>query len=239
MVFSFNAFADIEETIEKEFTLSGKGQLLVENVNGDVDIESWSQNTVKVTANITADNQEGRDRIKVNMKQSGDRVSVDTEYKSDNSWGNNSNGGSVDYVIMVPQNIDLKDIELVNGALTVKNVSGELQAELVNGSIDATGLASDVEVDSVNGGIELTFADSVKDVSIDIETVNGGVRLYVPDNFGAKVEASTGNGSIKTDFGLKGTKGQYWGTELEGSFGDGSSDIELESVNGSIKILKK
>ncbi|MEW6998308.1 DUF4097 domain-containing protein [Colwelliaceae bacterium BS250] len=238
---TLNVSAKVNDTIEKTFNLSGQGQLVLENVNGDVVIESWQNNSVKVTAEINASNQKARERLQVKMKQSGDRISVETDHENNSgSWGNNNNGNSsVDYVVMVPKDIDLRDIDVVNGSLTIKNVSGELNADVVNGSVDASGLASDVNVESVNGAVELSFDDTANDLEISVETVNGSIRLYVSDTFGAKVQASTGNGSIKTDFGLQGTKGTYYGNELEGKFGDASSEIELESVNGSIKILKK
>ncbi|MDG1732729.1 MAG: hypothetical protein P8H39_07100 [Thalassotalea sp.] len=237
---AFNASAKVENTIEKSFDLSAQGQLVLENINGDVNIESWSQNTVKVTADIQAKTQEDLDRIEIKMKQSGDRISVETDYsRNDSGWSNNGSSGTVDYTVMVPANIDLRDIELVNGSLNIVNVSGELNADVVNGSVEASGMSSDVEVDSVNGAVELSFADSAKNLDISVDTVNGSIRLYLPEDFGAQVEVSTGNGSIKTDYGLSGTKGAYYGTDLTGSFGDGSSEIELESVNGSVKILKK
>ena len=238
---AFNSYADVNDTIERSFDLTGKGQLLLENVNGDITIESWAQKAVKVTAEITASDQAAFDRVKVKMKQSGNRVSVETDYQdSDGSWNKDSRGSSsVEYTIMVPADIDLREIELVNGSLVVTKVSGELNAEVVNGSVEATGLASDAEVESVNGSVSLELADTAKNVDISVETVNGSIKIYVPENFGAQIEASTGNGSIKTDFGVQGTKGTYYGTDLNASFGDGSSEIEAESVNGSIKILKK
>lgn len=238
---ALNVHANVNDTIEKTFNLSGQGELVLENINGDVVIESWDNNSVKVTAEINASSQEARDRVQVKMKQSGDRIIVETDYENNSGgWGRNSNNsGSVDYVVMVPKDIDLRELDVVNGSLMIKNVSGELNADVVNGSVDASGLASDVSVESVNGAVELRFDDAAKNLEISVETVNGSIRLYVSDNFGATVTASTGNGSIKTDFGLQGTKGTYYGNELEGKFGDASSEIELESVNGSIKVLKK
>lgn len=237
---SFAASAKVDQTIEKIFELTGKGQLMLENVNGDVTVESWAKQSVKVTAYIVAKDQEGLDRVEVKMKQSNNRITVETDYRENNGdWGRNSSGGSVEYTVMVPANIDLRELDLVNGSLVITNVSGELNADVVNGSIEATGLASNVEVESVNGSVNLTFADTTKNIDVEVETVNGSIRLYFADDFGAALTASTGNGSIKTDFGLEGTKGKYYGTDLEGSFGSGSSELELESVNGSIKVLKK
>ncbi|WP_394172571.1 DUF4097 family beta strand repeat-containing protein [Thalassotalea litorea] len=236
---TFQAQADVDKTVEKSFDLSGKGELLVDNVNGNVEINAWDQNQVAVTAIITADDEDDLQNVEVKMHQSGDRISIETDYKERGGWGNSNGSGSVKYVIKVPETMDLKEIDLVNGALTVEGVRGELHADMVNGSIEASGLASNVDVEAVNGGIELTFADDAKNLDIEVETVNGGIRLYLPADFGARIEASTGNGSIRTDFGLTGEKGKYYGTDLSGKFGDASSDVELESVNGSIKVLKK
>ncbi|WP_371376518.1 DUF4097 domain-containing protein [Thalassotalea aquiviva] len=237
---ALQANAKFYDTVEYAFGLEGKGQLVLENVNGDVDIKAWDKNEILVTAEITASDEETRKRIQVKTKQVGDKVSVETDYEHGEGWGRHNNiNGSVDYTVMVPADVKLRDIDLVNGSLKVENVSGELNAEVVNGSVTATGLASDVEVDSVNGKVELTFADHASNIDVEVETVNGGIRIYVAEGFGAKIEASTGNGSIKTDFGLRGEKGQYYGTDLEGQFGDASSNLELESVNGSIKVLKK
>ncbi|WP_169303015.1 DUF4097 family beta strand repeat-containing protein [Thalassotalea mangrovi] len=235
---TFQAQADADKTIEKTFDLSGKGELLVDNVNGNVEITGWDQNQISVKAIVTADDEEDLENVDVKMRQSGNRVSIETDYKERGGWGSN-NSGSVEYLIQVPVTTDLSEIDLVNGALSVDGVRGELNADMVNGSIEASGLASNVEVDAVNGGIELTFADDAKNIDIEVETVNGGIRIHLPEEFGAKVDASTGNGSIRTEFGLTGEKGKYYGTDLKGKFGDASSSLDLESVNGSIRVMKK
>lgn len=234
---SNSAVAKVTKTIEKSFELRGKGTLALDNVNGDVDIKAWAKKSVLVKATLRAKNDDALQNIDVKMTQSDNRINVKTDYK-ENKNGNN-NGGSVDYVVMVPKNIDLPAIELVNGGLTIEGVAGELNADLVNGSLDAFGLNSNTTVDTVNGSVKLAYADTVKNVDINVESVNGSIRLYLPSNFGAELEASTGNGVIKTDFGLTSDKGRFYGTDLDGKFGDASSNIELESVNGSIKVLKK
>ncbi|WP_371186713.1 DUF4097 domain-containing protein [Thalassotalea maritima] len=232
------ALADVSQTIEKTFEVGDSSQLILENVNGDVTISSWDQSKIMVTAVKVANDQDALDRMQVILKQSGDRVVVETEYKSDEGWGKNANGGSIEFTVKVPTNAKLRDIDLVNGSLQVNDVAGELNVDIVNGSVEATGLASDVEIDSVNGGVELKFSNTASNIDIDVETVNGGIRLYLPSDFSAEIDASTGNGAIKTEFGLQGIKGKYYGTDLEGTIGNGDANIDLDSVNGSIRILK-
>ncbi len=45
------------------------------------------------------------------------------------------------YTLHVPQNARIDKIDLVNGALTVQKVSGEINANLVNGKLRASDLA--------------------------------------------------------------------------------------------------
>lgn len=241
-VFAFNASAKYNDTIEKTFELTGKAQLQLENINGDVFIKGWDKEQIQVTANVTAKNQASFDQIKVEMEQSANRIMVETDYEDrDGSWGRNNNGnnGKVEYTIMMPVSTEIRELDVINGSITIDNISGKVDADVVNGSLKATGLASDVKVDSVNGSVKLTFAAQTKNIEVNVETVNGSIKLYLPDDFGAKIEASTGNGSIKTDFGVQGTKGKFYGTDIDTKFGDASSELNLESVNGSIKVMKR
>jgi len=235
---SLSAFADINETIENSFIVEDNSTFSLSNINGSVDIVSWNENNIKVVATIEADNQEDRDRIKVNMNQSGKRVSVMTEYEKSHR-NNRHSSGEVSYKVWVPAKTNLEDIELVNGSLTIEDVHGEVEAQLVNGSIKATGLQKDSELSSVNGSIKAyyqSFDSSMVD-DVEIETVNGSIKLYLPDDANAKLDIDTMHGSIKTDFGLRAEKNSFVGKNLKGNIGQGGAKISLESVNGSIKVL--
>ncbi len=149
------------------------------------------------------------------MKQNGQYVEIETHYQEKSSWGNNQSA-QIEYKVWLPSDTNLADIELVNGSLTINNVSGEVNAQVVNGSIKATGLTKDSELSSVNGSI----------------------KLYLPSNINAKLDHETMHGSIKTDFGLSAQYNTFTGHSLRGEIGSGEVKISMESVNGSIKVLK-
>ena len=46
------------------------------------------------------------------------------------------------------------------------------------------------------------------------------------------------NSTKKNDFGLKAEKNMFVGRSLQGDIGSGDVSISIESVNGSVKILK-
>ena len=140
---------------------------------------------------------------------------------------------------MVPFSASLADIELVNGSLVINKVQGEIKANTVNGSINVQGLADDLELNSVNGSIKATYQQIDNNIDeIELATVNGSIKLYLPSELNATINAETMHGSIKTGFGLSSNKKMFAGRSLSGSVGSGNININLESVNGSIKVMK-
>ena len=135
---------------------------------------------------------------------------------------------------------NLSEIELVNGSLIIENVSGEIKAQVVNGSIKATGLTKNSEISSVNGSIKVYYQSASAELKdINIETVNGSIKLYLPSDINANLDIETMHGSIKTEFGISSQDNTFTGHSLRGDIGSGDIDINMESVNGSIKVLKQ
>jgi len=124
----------------------------------------------------------------------------------------------------------------------------------VNGDVEAEGLGDTVRAYRVNGGIRLStkrFAEAVTvngsiyasmgradwTDGVDFHTVNGGITLELPASFSAEVRASTVNGDIETDFPLTVT-GRFGPRHLRGTVGTGGRDLDLNTVNGSIRLRK-
>jgi len=236
--FVFSVYADVTDTIEKSFDVNPNSKFSLENINGKVEITSWSEQIIKIEAIVRAESQSEFDRVEVEIQQRGDKVSVKTDYEESSSWGNNQSA-QVTYNVWLPSDTNLSEIELVNGSLTIDNVAGEVNAQVVNGSIKATGLTSNSEIASVNGSIKVFYKSISADLKdINIETVNGSIKLYLPDDVNANLDLETMHGSIKTEFGISAQEGTFMGNSLRGDIGSGDIDINMESVNGSIKVLK-
>lgn len=235
---AFSVYASVTDTVEKSFDVSGTSYFSLDNVNGAVEITSWSESVIKVEATISADHQDALDRVNIKMQQKGQKVSVETDYEENSRWGNNQSA-QVTYRVWLPSDTNLSKIESVNGRLTIENITGEVNAQVVNGSIKAKGLTSNSKISSVNGSIKVYYqavSDNLK--NIDIETVNGSIKLYLPNSINANLDLETMHGSIKTDFGLSAQKNTFTGNSLRGNIGSGDVGINMESVNGSIKVMK-
>lgn len=240
LLVSATAMADVKETEEFSFDVNPGARISVENVNGDIEVTGDSGGKVKVIANKKAGKQEYMDEMKIVVDATEDYIRIETQHPDSKgwfNWGNNSSG-SVSYVLMVPSAVDLDSIETVNGDVTIDSVDGEVKAGTVNGTISVSGLLADVNLDTVNGSIKAVFEELGSGQRVKCDTVNGKIALYLPAEASARVVAETVNGSIDgDDFGLEVEKG-FVGRDLDGVIGNGDARVNLETVNGSIRIKK-
>jgi Toastrack DUF4097 len=234
---SLAVHAEVTEEITQSFAVSSGSKLSLNNLNGSVSLVSGNDGEIRVFAIKKAVSNEDLERITVKMSENGNEVVIDTKY--DKNSGNYSNSGSVKYTVTLPDDVSLSKVELVNGSLKLDNIKGDISVDLVNGSVKGSGLTGNTEVSSVNGSIKLDYQTLENSVDkINLETVNGSIKLYLPENSGADVEAETMHGSLTSDFGFKVDKQVFSGKEMTGSIGNGHTKIDLQSVNGSIKVMK-
>jgi len=235
---SLQVSAQVDEEIEKIFPVTSQADFSLNNINGAVTIKSWSEDSIKVLVNISAKTQGSRDDVTINMTQHDQSVTVRSDYK-ENSYNQNKQGAKVDYQVWLPADSNLSDIELINGNLIIRDISGKIEAQVVNGSIKASGISGSSQISSVNGSVDVLYSLNATNVNnIDVETVNGSIKLYLPEHINAAITADTMHGSINTEFGLEAKKNSFFGHNLRGKIGGGGNLVNLDSVNGSINILK-
>ena len=75
---------------------------------------------------------------------------------------------------------------------------------------------------------------------MSFRTVNGSITVELPEGAGAEVRAQTLHGRIETDFPVTvmHVKRRFVGYKLEGTIGKGGPLLELETVNGSIRVRR-
>ena len=233
-------FASVTEEETFSFKLDDGGRFSLSNVNGSVVVTGGPGDSVEIIATKKADNQKDLDKIEIEVTHSADEIVVETELGESNHWysrGNNS--GSVKYEVIVPTGTRLDSVETVNGSVNISGVSGKVVAESVNGDLDVSDLAGDVGLSTVNGSIEAEFSRLEDQQRVKMETVNGRVTINLPENANVDINADTLNGGINAkDFGLETEKG-FVGSDLTGKIGDGGARLNIDTVNGSIKIRRK
>lgn len=226
----------VTEEFHKTYPLSADGRIELSNINGAVHITAWDQNQVKVDAVKRADDAEGLKRMEIRVDPHPDFLAIETRYQSDDNWGSHDNHISeVEYTLTVPRNARLDEIKLINGALDVTGVAGEVRASCINGKLLARGLAGDSRLSTINGPLEADF-DSLRARHVELSSVNGPVQLMLPSDAKARIEATTVHGGIDNNFGLHTNNHRWVGHDLQGEIGGGGADIRLNNVNGTIEV---
>lgn len=120
-------------------------------------------------------------------------------------------------------------IENVSGDVNLSNTeANEVFVNSVSGNINIDGKAEYVTLNSVSGDLDYSTY-SLSTNSISINTVSGDTTITLPKNSGFNVYNSSVSGNIESGF-----KGNYIDDNYV--YGDGSIEIELNSVSGSINI---
>lgn len=241
--FAFGAHASdhrgaFTEEFHQTYSLSPDGRIELDNINGAVHISSWDRNEVKVDAVKYADTKDRLDDAKIEIDPSKEYLSIRTKYHDHNltfNWGSHNNPAGVEYTLTVPRGARLDEIKLINGALDVSGVSGEVHASCINGRLEARNLSGRAELSTINGHLDARF-DQLGASHLELTSVNGSVELTIPSDSKAEIEASTVSGGIENDLGLHVNHHQFVGHDLRGELGHGGTRIRLSNVNGHIEI---
>lgn len=231
----------VTEEFHQVYPLTAEGRIELENINGPVHVTAWDRNEVKVDAVKRAWTQERLNEAKIDVSSRPDSLSIRTEYPHhDNTfWRDHdeNNPASVEYTLVVPRRARLDEIKLVNGALDVQDVAGEVRASCVNGRLEARNLGGHVKLNTVNGELDAGVGPMSKS-DVELSAVNGTLRVTLPSDAKADVEASTVSGRISNEFGLHVARHQFVGNSLHGELGGGGAHVRLSNVNGRIEILR-
>src|SRR5262249_20104094 len=141
----------------------------------------------------------------------------------------------VDFEVQVPEGVDFI-ARTVNGEVEARSLTGSVEAHTVNGGVEVS-TARPVAASTVNGSIDVRMGSGTWREPLEFSTVNGGITLELPEAVDADVRASTVNGAIQTELPLT-VRGRFSRRQIEGTLGKGGKSLRLETVNGSIRLLR-
>ncbi len=123
-----------------------------------------------------------------------------------------------------------------NGKVTAEKICGTAKLQTHNGSIICKENSGDTQLKTHNGSVKVYYAKTAPPIcNVSLITHNGGIDFTAPPNFSAAVEASTHNGSIRTDLPVT-VVGEVSKRKLKGTIGTGQGKLYLQTHNGSIRI---
>jgi hypothetical protein len=222
------------DTVEETRALSADGRFELENVNGEITLRTWSEESVRIEVERAAVTEAMLDEIEIEIEGEGSAVRVKTRYPKSRGFFMGGPKGKVDYEITVPRKAEVR-LKTVNGRVDVEGLRGDLRVESVNGGLELADLGGEVRAKTVNGGIHADFDAVRASAHHRFETVNGGVEVVVPEGTGGRLEARTVNGGIDCDLPLEVTVQKK--RRLEGRLGPGDGRFDIDTVNGGIGVI--
>lgn len=227
-------------TWHKSYTLDANGRVEIGNVNGKIVVEPSSGNTVDVTAIKKARGatpeaaKAALERASIAEDITSGRVKLDTKLARMEGIVFNTGSLQVEYHVKVPAGAEVK-FTTTNGGVELSDLQGRITAETTNGGVTARNITGQIEASTTNGGLDIDLA-RVTEGGARLECTNGGIRLRLPRDAKASISASIANGGIDSgDLSLD-TTGENNRRRLEGKLNGGGPRIQIEGVNGGIKL---
>ncbi len=124
-----------------------------------------------------------------------------------------------------------------NGDVDVRNAKASVHVSTGNGDVDVVTVEGPVEVSSGNGNIDVRMSALRAKEDMAFHTGSGDVKLTLPANYNGELDASTGNGTIRSEFDLK-IKGQLSPRHVRATIGEGGPMLRMSTGNGEFEIRK-
>lgn len=128
-----------------------------------------------------------------------------------------------------------------DGRVECRKVDGRAEIRTGDGSVALDGVLAGVAIETRDGGIEVTGRPGSRtDSDWDVTTGDGSIRLEVPKDFGAEIDARSGDGRVRvdtmTDARRSGERDEDDRSSVTGRLGAGGKALRLRSSSGSITV---
>lgn len=219
----------------------------IKGVNGDIIAEPAAGAEAEVTA-IRTGRRSDPNSVGIEVVQHGDGVTICAVYPDTDGRPNECRPGgegrmnvrdndvNVAFTVRVPAGVRFVG-RTVNGDVATGALTAPVSIRTVNGDAEfsTTGYG---DASTVNGSIRGTLGSTLWNGELSFTTVNGGITLDLPADTSTDVRVRTVNGEISTDFPLT-VSGRFSRRSVNGTIGAGGRSLELETVNGSVRLNRR
>src|SRR5262245_14152810 len=125
-----------------------------------------------------------------------------------------------------------------DGAVTADEVEGRLIVDTGDGSVNVSGKLTSLRLHTGDGSIVYRALDGTEMTDDwEITTGDGSVLIYLPRDFGAELDAHTGDGTIQNDLSVSaGQAGEVNKRTVRGRLGDGGRRLRVRTGDGGIRL---
>ncbi len=221
----------------KTLALGAAGSLTIKNLVGDITVTAGSGRSATVEilrrsrARTDADAKLGLERVKVEVDQRGERVTITTRYPDERRP---PYAVSVAYVVTVPAGTHVT-AHTMSGSVRIKDVKGDVSVDVASGDATVTGANRVPVVKTLSGTIMLT--DIQGDGRMDVSTLSGDITLERIKARQLSTSSLSGDLVVR-DVDVDGAEITVTSGDVEFSGAlSRSGSYELRSHNGSIRVV--
>jgi hypothetical protein len=251
------AYAATEETLNKTFSATSGGTLVVEVAFGSIEVTTNAASEVavdvwrKVTRSSKTAEKEYLTENPVEFTQDGNTITVrcrraDQEKKGWSIWGN-GNRNEAKYTIRVPAQFNAK-LNTAGGPIGVSDLTGEVKAGTSGGALKLARIHGPLTGNTSGGAIRVSDSEG----EIKVGTSGGGIevaggsgslkgntsggRISV-NEFSGPIAVSTSGGGISIEKATGKVEGNTSGGSINVSFAAPvKEDIKLSTSGGGVTV---
>lgn len=124
-----------------------------------------------------------------------------------------------------------------DGSVALESATGMVDVDTGDGSVSLSGKLDAVTAHTGDGSVTLRAEAGTKMTGDwSITTGDGGVVVSVPNDFDAQIDASTGDGSIRSDLNVSTEGGVSDKRSIRGRLGSGGKLLRIRTGDGSIRL---
>jgi DUF4097 and DUF4098 domain-containing protein YvlB len=222
----------VTEAFSGSFDSNQNTTLKVTNINGKIDINTYSGDTVKMDVEKRVREKEKAqfDFTKVNVTQDDNEIIIET-IREDPEMDD----VTVNLNILVPEYVNVESVTTSNGDVTVKGTEGYPTVSSSNGKVTVQGTDGISDVSTSNGEIIVEIHDFKED--IDISSSNGKIVVHLLSTLNATISMQTSNGDAEV-IGLTLDDLVDGGKTLSGTLNGGGHTISISSSNANLELGK-
>lgn len=221
------------DRLVRTLTLRPDQPIVVEASVGEVTIQGWDRSDVSVEIVRTAPSRELLGRLPIVLADdAGPELRVGVVQPGDGK----DPRLRANLTLSVPRRARLERVQVFEGRLSLRQLSGEVRAVINRGSIQASRLAGSIRLETTIGAIDLERASLSPGGLLRLRTFNGNVRIAFEERpTDARILALTLSGRITSDIPLE-RKDQF-GPRFAGVvLGKGEPVLSIDVVTGDITI---
>jgi DUF4097 and DUF4098 domain-containing protein YvlB len=129
------------------------------------------------------------------------------------------------------------DVSTGNGDVQVESARGPVRVSTGNGRVFVATGSGPVNVTTGNGDITARVRTLPADAAMTMTSGSGSIRVTLPSDFNGQLDASTGNGSLRSEFDIS-IIGRIDPRHIRGTIGRGGPLLRLQTGNGSVELRK-